>query len=231
MGRATAEEMKSRARARLGRQRLEWGLLACLVLAAVILMVVAARAPEAALLSMTAVFFALVVLGLVVVMAFDLWGKRQADLEVLAGGPDRDQVQSSEAFGLVFLAALGLLYMAFGVEAGWRIASQTGDIDDWWSAIFSLAMPGVVMSTVLSDKFRTRQAGAPPKPADELVIHFRRHALVWSFRATLVALAAVYVAGLYDGRLAGAGAPIVFEAAALTAALRYWWLDRAASRG
>lgn len=231
MGRATAEEMKSRARTRLTRQRQEWALLACLVVAAFILIVVAVRAREPALLSMAAVAVALAVLGLVIVMAFDLWGKRQADLEVLAGGPDRDQVQSGEAFGLVFLAALGLLYMAIGVEAGWRIASETGSLDDWWSAIFSLAMPAFVMSTVLSDKIRTRQAGALPKPADELVIHFRRNALVWSFRTTLVAVAAIYVAGLYDSRLAVAGAPIVFEVAALTAALRYWWLDRVASNG
>lgn len=231
MGRATAEEVKSRARARLGRQRREWALLACLVLAAIILMVMSVHAPHTALLSTAGFFFALGVLGLAVVMAFDLWGKRQADLEVLSGGPDKDQVQSGEAVNLVFFAAMGLLYMASGVGAGWRIASETGDLDDWWSAILSMAIPGVVMSTILSDKIRTQQPGALPKQADELVIHFRRNALVWAFRTTLAATAAVYVAGLYDGRLAVVGAPVMFELAALTAALRYWWLDRAASHG
>lgn len=231
MDRTATDEAKSRARARLSRQRRYWGLLACLVAAAIGLIVMAARAKGDALLSMTGGLLAIVVLGLAVVMAFDLWGRRQADLDLLMGGLDRDQAQSAEAFGLVFLAAMGLLYMAFGVESGWRIASQTGDLDDWWRAVFSLATPGLVMSIILSGKIWKRRPGALPKPADELALHFRQKALVWSVRVALLAGAALHVAGLYDTRLAVVGAPIVFEAAALTAALRYWWLDRAASRG
>jgi hypothetical protein len=222
---------RKRARARLKRMRREGLMLAGLALAAFALMIVAGQLKGSALLFMAAFGFGLAVLGLTVVLAFDLWGRREADIEAVAGGLDRDQVQSAEALGLVFLAALGLLYTAFGVDAAWRIASGVGDIDDWKPAVASLAMPLAVMSVMLGGKVWQRRAGALPKAADELTIHFRRSATAWAFRVSLASVAALYIAGLFQPPLTVAGVPAVFEVTAMTAALRYWWLDRQASRG
>ncbi len=206
-------------------------MLGCLALAAVGLIVVAVQMRSSPLLSMAAAGFGLAVLALTVLLAFDLWGRREADLEALAGGLDRDQIQSAEALNLVCLSAVGLLYTAFGVEAAWRIASGVGDIDDWKPAVASLMMPFVVMSVMLGGKVWQRRAGALPKAVDELTIHFRRSATAWAFRVSLVSVAVLYVAGLFQAPLTVAGMPVVFQAAAMTAALRYWWLDRQASRG
>jgi len=222
---------KSRARARLKRIKREGFLLVGLAVAAFGLMIVAATMRASALLSMAGFGFGLAVLGLTLVLAFDLWGRREADLETAAGGLDRDKVQSAEALNLVCLSALGLLYTAFGVEAAWRIASGVGDFDDWKPAVASLAMPLAVMSVMLGGKVWQRRAGAKPEAADELTIHFRRSATAWAFRVSLASVAALYIAGLFQAPLTVAGMPAVFEVAALTAALRYWWLDRQASRG
>ncbi|NBB66206.1 hypothetical protein GVN18_43895 [Pseudomonas sp. ODNR1LW] len=213
------------------RMKREGFLLGTLALAALGLMIVAAQLRGSAPLSMAAFGFGLAVLGLTLVLAVDLWGRREADREAVTGGLDRDQVQSAEALGLVFLAALGLLYTAFGVDAAWRIASGLGDLDDWKPALACLAMPLAVMSVMLGGKVWQRRAGALPKAADELTIHFRRSATAWAFRVSLASVAVVYVAGLFQPPLTVAGMPAVFEVAAMTAALRYWWLDRQASRG
>jgi hypothetical protein len=215
----------------LKRTKREGLMLGCLALAAVGLIVVAVQMRSSPLLSMAAAGFGLAVLALTVLLAFDLWGRREADLEALAGGLDRDQIQSAEALNLVCLSAVGLLYTAFGVEAAWRIASGVGDIDDWKPAVASLMMPFVVMSVMLGGKVWQRRAGALPKAVDELTIHFRRSATAWAFRVSLVSVAVLYVAGLFQAPLTVAGMPVVFQAAAMTAALRYWWLDRQASRG
>jgi len=222
---------RTRARARLKRMKREGFLLGGLALAAFALMIMAGQLKGSGLLFMAAFGFGLAVLGLTVVLASDLWGRRDADREAVAGGLDKDQAQSAEALGLVFLAALGLLYTAFGVDAAWRIASGVGDFDDWKPAVASLAMPLAVMSVMLGGKVWQRRAGALPKAADELTIHFRRSATAWAFRVSLASVAVLYVAGLFQPPLTVAGMPAVFEVAAMTAALRYWWLDRQASRG
>lgn len=222
---------RTRARARLKRMKREGFLLGALALAAFGLMIVAAQLKGSALLSMAAFGFGLAVLGLTVVLAVDLGGRLEVDREAVKGGLDKDQAQSAEALGMVFLAALGLLYTTFGVDAAWRIASGGGDIEDWKRALASLAMPLTVMSVMLGGKVWQRRAGALPKAADELMIHFRRSATAWSFRVSLASVAVLYVAGLFQPPLTVAGMPAVFEVAAMTAALRYWWLDRQASRG
>jgi hypothetical protein len=222
---------RTRARARLKRMKREGLMLGCLALAAVGLIVMAVQMRSSPLLSMAALGFGFAVLALTILLAFDLWGRREADLETLAGGLDRDQIQSAEALNLVCLSAVGLLYTAFGVEAAWRIASGVGEADDWKPAVASLMMPVVVIGVMLGGKTWRRRAGALPKAADELTIHFRRSATAWAFRVSLASVAVVYLAGLFQAPLTVAGMPVVFQAAAMTAALRYWWLDRQASRG
>lgn len=222
---------RTRARARLKRMKREGLMLAGLALAAFGLMIVAGQLKGSALLSMAAFGFGLAVLGLTVVLAFDLWGRREADREAVTGGLDRDRVQSAEALGLVFVAAVGLLYTAFGVDAAWRIASGVGDLDDLWRALFALAFPLVVMTSIMSNKTVERRAGALAKPADELTVHFRQSALKWSMAMAGLSALALYLAGLFQPPLTVAGMPVVFQAAAMTAALRFWWLDRQASRG
>lgn len=222
---------RSRAQARAKRQKREGLMLVCLAAAAFGLIVMAVQMRGSALLSMSALGFGFAVLALAILLAFDLGGRREADLETAAGGRNKDQVQSAEALNLVCLSAVGLLYTAFGVEAAWRIATGVGDIDDWKPAVASLVMPIVVIGVILGGKTWQRRAGAEPKAADELTIHFRRSATAWAFRVSLASVAVLYIAGLFQAPLTVAGMPAVFEVAAMTAALRYWWLDRQAARG
>lgn len=222
---------RTRARARLKRMKREGLMLGCLALAAVGLIVMAAQMRSSPLMSMAALGFGFAVLALTMLLAADLWGRREADLETLAGGLDRDQVQSAEALNLVVMSAFGLLYTLFGAQAAWRIAIGHGDSDDVWRALFSLAFPLVVMTSIVSNKTAERRAGARAKPADELTVHFRQSALKWSMATAGLSVLALYVAGLFQAPLTVAGMPVVCQAAAMTAALRYWWLDRQASRG
>ncbi|QYC09183.1 hypothetical protein [Brevundimonas nasdae] len=225
------EKRKMLVSARLMRRRREGVMLGCLAAGALILMVMAFQNPVPPLVAMVAVSLSLTVLGLTCLLFFDLWGRRDADRDALREAWDRDQVQSAEALQVVVMAAFGLLYMTFGVRAAWQIALQNGDLADWQAAVVSLALPAVVIKMILSGKRVQRRPGAAEKDADELTIHFRRSAVTWSFVAALIAMAGVYIAGLINAPLATAGMPVVFEISALTAALRYWWLDRQASRG
>jgi len=232
MDKASAEMAASNAQARLKRQRWQWAFLGLLALSAAALLVVSMSMDGGfALFSMAGAGVAILVLGLVVVLAFDLWGQREADLETAKVGGGRDHVQSAEALNLLGLAAFGLVYMAFGIEAAWKIAAGGDLFREGYRAVFSLVMPMVVMSVILGRTQPRRRPGASPKPADELTIFFRRDALVWSVRATFVGATAIYLIGLFRPPLAVASLPALFELAALTASLRYWWLDRQASRG
>ena len=232
MDRTSENLAMSRARARLRRQRWQWSLLGLLTMAASALLAVSATMRGGyALFSMAGLGLAFLVLGLTVVLAFDLWGQREADLEAARIGGGRDHVQSAEALNLLGLAAFGLVYMVFGVEAAWGVAAGDEGLREGYRALSSLAIPVAVMAVILGRKQARRRPGALPKPADELTIFFRQDALVWAVTATLIAAAVLFVAGLFQPPLAVAGMPALFELAALTAALRYWWLDRQASRG
>lgn len=224
-------ERQARARERLRRLKREGLMLGCLALAAVGLIVLAAQMRASALASMAGLFFGLTVLSLTMLLAFDLWGRRQADRDALASGVDRDQAQRAEAANLVFISALGLLYTVFGVQAASRIAFGESDWDDMWRALFALAFPFVVMTSMLSRKRMDKRFGALAKPADELTVYLRQSALKWGMATAGFSGVALYVAGLFQASLAVAGLPLVFQATAMTAALRYWWLDRQASRG
>lgn len=223
---------RARARARLRQQRWQWGLLGLLATAALALLVVSVNMRVGyALFSMAGLGLALLVLGLTFVLAADLWGRREADLETVKVGVGRDHLQSAEALNLLGLAALGLVWTVFGVEAAWGVAAGEDGLGEGYRAMSSLVIPAAVMSVILGRKQSGRRPGALPKPADELTIYFRRDALVWAVTATLIAAAVLFVVGLFQPPLAVASMPALFEVAALTAALRYWWLDRQASRG